>query len=76
VENFLDDAIGLAAEIAARAPIAIRLGKESINHAFETALSDGIADERRSFYFLFSSEDQKEGMEAFVEKRKPKWKGK
>jgi enoyl-CoA hydratase len=76
VESFLDDAIALAMEIAARAPIAIRLGKETINHAFETSLSDGIADERRSFYFLFSSEDQKEGMEAFVKKRKPNWKGK
>lgn len=75
VERYLDEAIALATEIAARAPIAIQLAKESINHAFESTLSDGIADERRAFYFLFSSEDQKEGMEAFVEKRKPKWKG-
>jgi len=76
VESYLEEAIGLAAEIAARAPVAIRLGKEAVNHAFESTLSDGIADERRAFYFLFSSDDQKEGMEAFVEKRKPNWKGK
>jgi len=76
VESYLEEAIGLAAEIAAQAPVAIRLGKEAVNHAFESTLSDGIADERRAFYFLFSSDDQKEGMEAFVEKRKPNWKGK
>ncbi len=75
VERFLEEAIGLAAEIAQRAPLAVRLGKEAVNHAFESFLSDGLADERRSFYFLFSSTDQKEGMAAFMEKRKPEWKG-
>jgi enoyl-CoA hydratase len=74
-ENYLGDAIALAAEIAARAPMALRLAKEAVNHAFESTLSDGVADERRAFYFLFSSEDQQEGMQAFVEKRKPNWKG-
>jgi enoyl-CoA hydratase len=76
VESYLEEALQLAAEIAERAPLAVRLGKEAINHAFQSNLSDGIADERRSFYFLFSSEDQKEGMQAFVERRKPMWKGK
>ncbi len=76
VDRYLDEALGLAAEIAARAPLAVRMGKEAINNAFETSLSDGLADERRSFHLLFSSEDQKEGMAAFVEKRKPRWKGK
>ena len=76
VESYLDEALQLATEIAERAPLAVRLGKEAINHAFQSNLSDGIADERRSFYFLFSSEDQKEGMQAFVERRKPMWKGK
>lgn len=76
VENYLEEAIKLAGEIAARAPIAVRMGKEAVNHAFESFLSDGVADERRAFYFLFSTEDQKEGMEAFIEKRKPHWKGK
>jgi enoyl-CoA hydratase len=75
VERYLDEALVLAAEIAARAPLAVRLGKEAINHAFESFLSDGLADERRSFYLLFASQDQKEGMQAFVEKRKASWKG-
>ena len=75
VERYLDEALELAGEIAARAPIAIRLGKEAVNNAFESFLSDGLADERRAFYFLFASEDQKEGMRAFLEKRKPQWKG-
>ncbi|OGN94587.1 MAG: enoyl-CoA hydratase [Chloroflexi bacterium RBG_13_50_21] len=75
VERYLDEALQLAAEIAARAPLAVRLGKEAVNHAFESFLSDGLADERRAFYLLFASQDQKEGMQAFVEKRKPTWKG-
>ena len=75
VELYLEDALSLANEIAARAPIAVRLAKESVNNAFETFLADGIADERRSFYFLFSTEDQKEGMQAFVDKRPAEWKG-
>lgn len=75
VERYLEEALALAAEIAQRAPLAVRLGKEAVNHAFESFLSDGLADERRSFYFLFSSADQKEGMAAFMEKRKPEWKG-
>jgi enoyl-CoA hydratase len=75
VEGYLEEAVKLAAEIADRAPLAVRLGKEAVNRAFESFLSDGISDERRSFFFLFSSEDQKEGMRAFIEKRKPEWKG-
>jgi len=75
VERYLDEAMQLAGEIAARAPLAIRLGKEAVNQAFESFLGDGLADERRLFYLLFASQDQKEGMQAFVEKRKPSWKG-
>jgi enoyl-CoA hydratase len=75
MESYLDEALQLAAEIAARAPLAVRLGKEAVNHAFESFLSDGLADERRAFYLLFASEDQKEGMQAFIEKRKASWKG-
>ena len=74
-ERFLDEALELASGIAARAPLALRVGKEMVNQAFETSLQQGIADERRSFYFLFSSEDQKEGMRAFSQKRSPEWKG-
>ncbi len=75
VENYLDEAMKLAAAIAERAPLSVRLIKEAINQAFETPLSEGLMDERRMFYLLFSSEDQKEGMAAFLEKRKPRWKG-
>jgi enoyl-CoA hydratase len=75
VERYLEEAIGLAAEIAARAPLAVRLGKAAVNNAFESFLTDGLKDERRDFYFLFATQDQKEGMAAFVEKRKPEWEG-
>jgi enoyl-CoA hydratase len=74
-ERYLEEALALAAEIADRAPLAVRIGKEMVNQAFETTLAEGIADERRSFYFLFSSQDQEEGMQAFLEKRKAGWKG-
>ncbi len=76
VERYLDEALKLAAGIAARAPIAVQFAKELVNHSFESFLTDGLADERRAFYFLFATEDQKEGMHAFAEKRKPAWKGK
>ncbi|MEI7469724.1 MAG: enoyl-CoA hydratase-related protein [Chloroflexota bacterium] len=76
VESYLAAALELANQIAARAPLAVRIGKEMVNQAAETFLSDGLAEERRAFYVLFSTEDQKEGMKAFVEKRKPTWAGK
>ena len=75
VERYLDEAMGLANELAARAPLAVRLGKEAVNHASDSFLSEGLASERRAFYYLFSTQDQKEGMAAFLEKRKPEWKG-
>lgn len=75
VERYFDEAMQLAEEIAERAPLAVRLGKEAVNHAFESFLSEGLADERRAFYFLFASQDQKEGMQAFIDKRKAEWKG-
>jgi enoyl-CoA hydratase len=76
VETYLEETLRLAREIAARAPLAVRLAKESINKAFEGTLAEGIATERRNFYFLFATEDQKEGMSAFANKRDPQWKGK
>jgi enoyl-CoA hydratase len=75
VELYLEEALALAGQIASRAPLAVRFGKEMVNHAFETHLAEGIADERRNFYFLFGTQDQKEGMQAFVEKRQPEWRG-
>lgn len=76
VENYLDEALKLAAEIAARAPLATRAAKKMINQSFEQALEEGLAEEKREFYNLFATEDQKEGMQAFVEKRPAQWKGK
>jgi enoyl-CoA hydratase/carnithine racemase len=47
-----------------------------INQSFELTLRDGLSEERQAFYDLFATEDQKEGMQAFIEKRQPRWKGK
>ena len=74
-ELLVEDALSLAAEIARRAPLALRMAKESVNAAYELSLTDGLAHERRLFYLLFASEDQKEGMAAFLEKREPDFKG-
>ena len=76
VESYLEEALKLAEEIASRAPIALRVAKAMINQAFDVSLSNGIAEEKQQFYNLFATEDQKEGMRAFVEKRKPVWTGK
>ena len=75
-ERCLEEALTLADEVAARAPLAVRFGKEAVNKAFELSLTEGVEAERRSFYTLFATQDQKEGMAAFIEKRKPVWKGK
>ena len=75
-DRFLEEAVTLAEEVASRAPLAAAMAKDSINAAFETTLTEGLKAERRNFYLLFSTEDQKEGMQAFIEKRKPNWKGK
>ncbi|KAA0275845.1 MAG: enoyl-CoA hydratase [Chloroflexi bacterium] len=76
VEGYLDAAVAFADEIASRAPLAVRMAKDSVNAAFETTLTEGLAVEKRNFYPLFATEDQKEGMRAFVDKRKADWKGK
>lgn len=76
VSDYLNDALKLAEEIADRAPLAVRAAKQAINHSYESFLKDGLAEEKQIFYNLFNSEDQKEGMSAFAEKRKPQWKGK
>jgi enoyl-CoA hydratase len=64
-----------ASQLAEKAPLALRMAKEAVLKAFDSPLSDGLAAERKSFYFLFSTEDQKEGMHAFLEKRKGVFKG-
>ena len=72
----LEEARRLALVIASKSPVAVRLAKEAVLKAQELSLRDGLEFERKNFYMLFSSEDQKEGMRAFVEKRTPQWKGK
>ena len=74
-ELVVEDALAMAARIAEKSPIALRLAKEAVNAAHEMSLTDALAYERRLFYLLFASEDQKEGMAAFLEKRKPDFKG-
>jgi enoyl-CoA hydratase len=75
-EAYLDEAKKVAGEIASKSPVAIRLAKMAVNKAFEMGLGDGIDFERELFYLLFASEDAKEGMNAFMDKRKPSFKGK
>jgi enoyl-CoA hydratase len=74
-EIYLDEAVKLASEVALMSPISIRLAKESVLKAFESGLQEGLYFERKNFYMCFTSEDQKEGMRAFVEKRKPNFTG-
>lgn len=74
-EEVLPAAQALAAEIASMPPLAVRAAKEAVTRAYELSLDAGLEFERRNFFMLFASDDQKEGMAAFVEKRKPAWKG-
>lgn len=75
-EMYLEAATELAEQIAQMSPVAAKLAKESVNRAFETHLDEGLHFERKNFYLTFASEDQTEGMTAFVEKRKPEFTGK
>ena len=74
-EAWLEEAKGLAREIAEKGPVGTRLAKESVDRAFETTLTAGLEAERRALYLAFASEDAKEGLTAFTEKRKPEFKG-
>lgn len=76
VAYYLEEAFALAGDVASKAPVAARLAKEAVLKAHSTTLEGGLEFERKNFYMLFATEDQKEGMAAFVEKRKPEWKGK
>lgn len=73
-EKLLDEAVATAAKIAEKSLIAVMATKEAINRAYETTLSEGVRFERRLFHALFATEDQKEGMEAFIDKRAPQFK--
>ncbi|HEX5553086.1 MAG TPA: enoyl-CoA hydratase-related protein [Chitinophagaceae bacterium] len=75
VELYLEEALKLAQKIGEMPPIAVQMAKESVLNAHETSLEEGLRLERKNFYLLFSSLDQKEGMKAFMEKRAPEFKG-
>ena len=74
--EYLTESLKLAEVIAQQSPVTVRLAKKAVNQAYESTLSDGLQFERENFYQTFDTEDQKEGMQAFMEKRKPAFKGK
>ena len=73
-ENLMDEALAVAKQIAGMSQPIVKMIKESINRAYETPLAEGILFERRMFHSAFATEDQKEGMQAFIEKRSPQFK--
>ena len=76
LSTYLEDAKALARTIAEKPPIAVRLATEAIDLAYNSTLDAGLEFERKAFYLLFSTEDKKEGVDAFVNKRKAVFKGK
>ena len=74
-EAWLEEAKAVARAIASKAPVAQRLAKESVNRAYETTLEAGLDYERKALYLAFASEDAREGLTAFTEKRQPEFRG-
>ncbi|HTS14613.1 MAG TPA: enoyl-CoA hydratase-related protein [Candidatus Sulfotelmatobacter sp.] len=74
-EETVPEALALAGRIAALPPLAVRAAKASVNRAFDVSLTEGLRAERADFFGLFATEDQQEGMHAFMEKRAPSWRG-
>ncbi|MEM7227421.1 MAG: enoyl-CoA hydratase-related protein [Planctomycetota bacterium] len=74
-DHFEREAIKLARTLASKPPVALKFAKEAVLKAHETTLSEGLEYERKLFYMLFATDDQKEGMRAFMDKRKPDFKG-
>jgi len=72
-DKLLDEAMSMAATIASFSRSTVMMAKESVKRSFETTLSEGVRFERRLFHACFPTYDQKEGMAAFIEKRKPKF---
>lgn len=75
-EVLMEEALRFAKKLTKMPPLSLRLIKDSVNKAIDYPLNEGMQHERKNFYLLFASEDQKEGMNAFIEKRKPNYKGK
>ena len=75
VDEYLEKTLDIAQEIAHRAPLAVQAAKLAIDQSFQGSLSEGLAAEREIFYGLFNTQDQREGMTAFLEKRKATWRG-
>lgn len=75
-ELLMEETMKFAARLAKQPPLSLRLIKDSVNKAVDYPLYEGMQYERKNFYLLFASQDQKEGMNAFVEKRKPDYRGK
>lgn len=76
IESYFDEAVKLAQKIAGLSQVAVRLTKDAINKAYEMTLQEGLELEKRNFYMAFGTDDKTEGMQAFIEKRKPSWKHK
>jgi enoyl-CoA hydratase len=75
-EVYLQEALALAHEIATKPPVAVRMAKDAILKSFDTTIETGLEYERKNFYLLFATDDMREGMKAFIEKRKPVFQGK
>ena len=75
-ELLMEETMKMAQQLAKQPPLSLRLIKDSVNKAVDSPLSEGMQYERKNFYLLFATQDQKEGMNAFIEKRKPEYKGK
>jgi len=75
-DDLVEEAVATAAKIADKAPLAVMATKEAVNRSYETTLAEGVRFERRIFHALFATDDQKEGMDAFSEKRTAKFDGK
>jgi enoyl-CoA hydratase len=74
-ESWRDETLAVCRTIAASSPLALQVAREAVNAAFETSLQSGIEYERRAFHVLFASDDQREGMSAFLDKRTPSFAG-
>ncbi len=75
VELLMDETVKMAKSMARNSPLALQMAKEAVLKSFENSLTEGLYLERKNFYMLFATEDQKEGMSAFIEKRNPNFKG-